>query len=118
MIDPKDAEWVEGMMTHPDWPKMEALLFGDAQQLLGMSLVVRTECSAGVQSALKKCGLDVPQNQEEQLRTYLALRAVVGYLTEKKKQLDKMRQMYKDNVRQGVANGHLTPEPQTTLRGN
>lgn len=106
----QDFDWVADIVNHPHWPKMEALIFGDVQQLLNMSLVVRTECSPGVQSVLRKYELDVPQSQEEQLRTYLALRAVIGYMTSKKKQIDTFVKAHQEKVRKA------NREPQTTLQ--
>ena len=111
-------EHLSDLLKHPGWPLLEQLLFGDAQTLLGMSLVVRKDCSAGVQGALRKLGLDVPENQEEQLRVYLAMRAVIGYVTEKKKQLDTFKTLREEKMRQGIENGQLKPQPQVTLRGN
>lgn len=106
------------LLDHPGWKHLEEMLFRDAQDILGMSMVVQTNASAGVQSALKQIGLDIPQTQEEQVRTYLALRAVVGYVTEKKKQLDRLKTLQQERVRTGIEQGHIKPEPQTTLRGN
>ncbi len=118
MITELQQDQICDLMNHPAWPLLEEMLFRDASELLGMSLAVQTNSSAGVQSALKKIGLDIPQNQEEQLRTYLALRAVVGYVTEKKKQLDKLKTIQQERVRAGIEQGHIKPEAQTTLRGN
>ncbi len=109
---------VSSLLKHPGWPILEEMLFRDIQELLGLSLVVRRECSAGVQAALTKLGLDVPTNQEEELRVYLAMRAVIVYMTEKKKQVDVLRQLQEKTTREGIEKGHLTPEPQTTLRGH
>ncbi len=106
------------LLDHPGWPMLEEMLFRDAQDMLNLSLVVQTNASAGVHSALKQIGLDIPQNQEEQVRTYLALRAVVGYVTEKKRQLDKLKMLQQERVRAGIEQGHIKPEAQTTLRGN
>jgi len=106
------------LLKHPGWPIMEDMIFRDIQDMIGLSLVVRTECSAGVQSALTTLGLDVPTNQEEQLRVYLAMRAVIVYMTEKKKQVDVLRQLQDERTREGMEKGHLSPEAQTTLRGN
>ena len=111
-------DYVSSLLKHPGWPILEEMLFRDIQELLGLSLVVRRECSAGVQSALTKLGLDVPTNQEEELRVYLAMRAVIVYMTEKKKQVDVLRQLQDERTREGIEKGHLTPEAQTTLRGN
>jgi hypothetical protein len=109
---------VSSLLKHPGWPIIEEMLFRDIRELLDLSLVIRSECSAGVQSALTKLGLDVPTNQEEQLRVYLAMRAVIVYMTEKKKQVDALRQLQEERTREGIEKGHLTPEAQTTLRGN
>ena len=111
-------DYVSSLLKHPGWPIIEEMLFRDIQELLGLSLVVRRECSAGVQSALTKLGLDAPTNQEEELRVYLAMRAVIVYMTEKKKQVDVLRQLQDERTREGIEKGHLTPEAQTTLRGN
>lgn len=117
-LTPLQEDQICSVLEHPGWPMLEEMLFRDAQDMLGMSLVVQTNASAGVQSALKKIGLDIPQNQEEQVRTYLALRAVMGYVTEKKRQLDKLKMLQQERVRAGIEQGHITPEAQTTLRGN
>jgi hypothetical protein len=109
---------VSSILKHPGWPIIEEMLFRDIEDILGLSLVVRRECSATVQSALTKLGLDVPTNQEEELRVYLAMRAVIVYMTEKKKQVDVLRQLQETTTREGIEKGHLTPEPQTTLRGH
>lgn len=113
-----EEQYVSELMKHPGWPIVEEMLFRDIQELLGLSLVVRTECSAAVQSVLTKLGLDVPTTQEEQLRVYLAMRAVIVYMTEKKKQIDTLKELQAIRTREGIEKGHLTPEPQTTLRGN
>lgn len=113
-----EEQYVSELMKQPGWPIVEEMLFRDIQELLGLSLVVRTECSAAVQSVLTKLGLDVPTTQEEQLRVYLAMRAVIVYMTEKKKQIDTLKELQAIRTREGIEKGHLTPEPQTTLRGN
>lgn len=117
-LTPQQEDQICDLLEHPGWKWLEEMLFRDAQDMLNMSLVVQTNASAGVQSALKQIGLDIPQTQEEQVRTYLALRAVVGYVTEKKKQLDKLKTLQQERVRTGIEQGHIKPEPQTTLRGN
>lgn len=111
-------KYVSDLLKHPGWPIIEEMLFRDIRELLDLSLVVRAECSAGVQSALTTLGLDVPTTQEEQLRVYLAMRAVIGYMTEKKKQIEVLKQLQEERTREGIEKGHLTPEPQTTLRGH
>lgn len=117
-MTPLQEEHLADLMKHPGWPAMEGILFGDAQTLLGMSFVVKEDCSAGVQSALRKLGLDVPKTHEEQLRVYLAMRAVIGYVTEKKKWLDTFKSLREENMRQGLEKGTIKSEPQVTLRGN
>ena len=117
-LTPLQQDQICEVMDHPGWPLLEEMLFRDAGELLGMSLVVKTDCGPGVQSALGKLGLDIPQTQEEQLRTYMAMRAVIGYVTGKKQQLDKLKSLQQERVRTGIEQGHIKPEPQTTLRGN
>ena len=68
-MTPQQEDQICSILEHPGWRLLEEMLFRDAQDMLGMSLVVQTNASAGVQSALKKIGLDIPLTQEEQVRT-------------------------------------------------
>lgn len=115
MIRPEnvpDIEWAHEILEHPAWPKMEEFIFGEMHGWMtgGLTLAVRKGCSVAVQNALKHCGLDEPQTQEEELRTYLALRSVVAYLTDKKMRLSVLKNAHQEKMRQAVR------EPQTTLQ--
>jgi len=105
-----DTTWVPEILNHPDWPKMEELIFGDAQKVMAFSLVVRKDCRAPVQAMLTTCGLDVPEDHEEQLRVYIALRSVVAYLTDKKMRIETLKNAHQEKMRRAVR------EPQTTLQ--
>ena len=64
-LTPVQEQHVAELLKHPGWPIVEEMLFRDIQELLGLSLVIRSECSPTVHSALTTLGLDVPTNQEE-----------------------------------------------------
>ncbi len=115
MIRPEnvpDTEWVHEILEHPAWPKMEAKIFGDVQAWVtgGLTLAIRKGAGNNVQAALKKCGLDPPETQEEELRTYLAVRSVVAYLLGKKMEIETLRNAHQEKMRKALR------EPQTTLQ--
>ena len=115
MIRPEnvpDTEWAHEILEHPAWPKMEEFIFGEMHGWMtgGLTLAVSRGCSLPVQKALKRCGLDEPQTQEEELRTYLALRSVVAYLTDKKMRLSVLKNAHQEKMRKAMR------EPQTTLQ--
>lgn len=115
---PADLTWLHEITSHPHWPKMEALLFQEIPALMNNSLVVSKGGSARGHAALTACGLDAPETHEEQLRVYLALRAVLVYLTKKKELIEAKKKEHATNVQRGIADGTLSREPQATLKGH
>ena len=117
-----DLSWVHEITSHPHWPQMEALLFQEVPTLLNDSLAVSagmdSKAAGRIRGTLQACGLSLPKTHEEELRVYIALRAVLGYLTKKKEQIEMLKKAHTTNVQRGLEDGTLSRESQTTLRGN
>lgn len=92
--------WVHEMMKSPWWPKLRDHLLFELEMMKEAGLLVSEKVPGPVNRALGICGLEPPRSQEEQLRCYLALRAVINYVASKLKELEKSNSAYLEGVKQ------------------
>ncbi len=109
-------------MSSPAWPKLRDHFVVEVEALKEAGIVIGTSedtITPAQKRALTLCGLPIPTTVEEQMRTYLAFRAVATYVTTKLQELEFNRGEYLRGVQQlREEEGLPASEPQSTLKSS
>lgn len=92
-------KWIDDLFNSPEWPKLRDHLLLEVETMKEEGMLIGPVPTKRQENILKLCGLHAPSNSDEEMRVYIAVRAVATYMTNKIKLLEANREVFKTGVR-------------------